>query len=178
MARINGVNSDYIKQGDGIIEVDPKPANLEMKLFICPYGQPSSLEAESNYCDGTDSGCPNSAGNDPGHALMQLSQSDGVRLQADGGNELRVHQGNGPITLAPASGTVEVSGALTLEVDGQRLSITPSTAGIMLEHTNGARVVFLPNGDLDLITKNNSGTVNIQGNLVVSGTLTRMGVVL
>lgn len=177
MARINGVNSDYIKQGDGIIEVDPRPANLEMKLFICPHEQNSALEAENNICIGEDSACPN-PGPKTGHAMVQLSQNNGIRMMAGDDNLLQVHQGSGSIEMSPASGQVQVNGAIRLVANGHTITIVPSASGISMTHTNGASVEFKPNGDLDLNTKNSSGTVNIQGNLVVSGTVTRQGQII
>lgn len=177
MARINGVNSDYIMQEGAIIAVDPKPANLELKLFLCPHEQKNALEAESNTCTGVDTLCPSPALK-TGHALLHLSQTEGIKLKTDGGNELRLHQNSGQdagvILLKPAS-KVKVTGVMELVAGGHTITITPSATGVTLQHANGARVVFKANGDLDLVTKNNTGTVNIQGNLVVSGTLSRQG---
>ncbi|HHG85209.1 MAG TPA: hypothetical protein ENJ82_10735 [Bacteroidetes bacterium] len=177
MGRINGVNSDYTRQGDGIIEVTPKPANLELKMFICPHDQKNALEAESAICTGLDSACPN-PGPKTGHALLHLSESEGLRLGTDAGTELRLHQNTGPdagkIVLSPAASEVRIVGALKLEAGGQTVTITPSAAGISIAG-GGAEIVLKPNGDLDLVTQNGTGTVNIMGNLVVSGTLTRTG---
>lgn len=177
MARINGINSDYVLQGDQIIEIDPKPANLELKLFICPHDQNNALQAENSVCTGEDSACPN-PGAKSGHALVHLSQNGGIRLVTDGGTELQLHQNSGPdagvIALRPAGAKVHLEGALELEAGGRTLTITPSGAGVTIA-SGGAQVRMLPNGNLDLITQGNSGTVTVQGNLVVSGTLTRQG---
>lgn len=205
MARINGINSDYILGPDGIVEVPPSPGNLDLKLFLCPYKEPNGLEATSGTCTGTDAACPH-AGAKTGHALVHLSETQGIRLATDAGTHLQLHQNSGPdagkISLRPAAAVVRVEGslelsagghtfhlgthatgvqldgALQLVAGGHTLSITPSATGITVQHANGARVVFKPNGDLDLITKNNTGVVTIQGNLVVSGTLSRQGQIL
>jgi hypothetical protein len=183
MGRINGINSDYKMIGGQIKPSVPEaipPAPLigapplELKLFICPYNQPSALqsEVEALICDGTNATCPTL---NVGHALVHLSQTDGIKLTAGLENTVQVAQ-NGMIALSPTNGqTVQVNGPLVVLANGHTLTITPSAAGITLQHANGAKVVFKPNGDMDLVTKNNTGTVNIQGNLVVSGTLTRQG---
>jgi hypothetical protein len=178
MGRINGINSDYKKIDGTITKVTPEPANLELKLFLCPYDEPNGLEEESGICNGLKGSCPN-AGPKSGHALLHLSQTEGINLVTDDGTKLQLHQNTGPnagvIALSPASGKVRIDGAVELVAGGHTLTITPSGTGITLQHANGARVVFKTNGDLDLVTKNNTGTVNIQGNLVVSGTLSRNG---
>ncbi len=214
MGRINGVNSDYKMIGGAIGKVEPNPANLELKLFLCPYEQHNELEAETGTCAGIDTVCPN-PGPKLGHALLHLSQTEGITLKTDGGTTLQLHQNAGPtpglIAMTPAGGKVRVNGAMELVAGGHTISMTPSAtgvalqhtngakldfkvggameivaggqsititqsaAGITLQHTNGSKVVFKPNGNLDLITNNNTGTVNIQGNLVVSGTLSRNG---
>lgn len=181
MARINGINSDYAMIDGAITKVEPSPANLELKLFLCPYAQPNGLEAESGTCSGLEASCPH-PNPKTGHALVHLSQTEGLKLCTDGGTLVQLNQnagGNpGVILLHPAGGKVMVDGAVELVAGGHTLTITPSGTGITLQHANGAKVVFKPNGDLDLVTKNNTGTVNIQGNLVVSGTLSRQGQLL
>lgn len=178
MGRINGINSDYAMIDGAIAKVEPNPANLELKLFLCPYEQPNGLEAESGTCNGLKTTCPN-PGPKTGHALLHLSQTEGIKLVTDDGTKLQLFQnagGNaGLIALSPAGGKVHIDGAMELVAAGHTLTVTPSAAGITLQHANGSRVVFKANGDLELVTKNNAGTVTIQGNLVVSGTLTRNG---
>jgi len=44
MGRINGANSDYIFDGNGVVEVKPEPSALYLKLYICPYGHLNPLE--------------------------------------------------------------------------------------------------------------------------------------
>ncbi|MCB9232794.1 MAG: hypothetical protein H6581_14075 [Bacteroidia bacterium] len=181
MARINGVNSDY-KFINGIVDKSWKPPlpapNLEMKLFICPYEEKNALEADNNICVGEDNACPHAVTQN-GHAFVHLSQTEGIKLKTDGGTQIQLEQnsggGTGKITLNPASGTTHFNGEIELVANGHTIKISPLGTGISLKHTNGAEVVFKANGGLDLITKNNTGTVNIQGNLVVSGTLTRQG---
>jgi hypothetical protein len=181
MARINGINSDFAMVGGKIDKVTPTPANLELKLFLCPYEQNNALEAESGVCNGLNSTCPN-PGPKTGHAIVHLSQNEGISLVTDGGTKLQLHQNSGPnagtIALSPANAKVRINGALEIVSQGQTFTITPSPAGITLQHTNGAGVVLKANGDIDLITKNNTGNVNIQGNLIVSGTVTRQGELL
>lgn len=181
MARINGINSDYILGPDGIVEVPPLPGNLDLKLFLCPYKEPNALEATSGTCTGTDSACPHD-GPKTGHALVHLSETQGVRLATDSGTQLRLHQNSGvdagKISLSPAAAVVKVNGGMEMVAGGHTLTITPSATGITVQHANGARVVFLPTGDLQLITKANTGTVTIQGNLVVTGTVTRQGQII
>lgn len=181
MGRINGINSDYILGPDGIIEVPHTPGTLDLKLFLCPYDQPNALQETSGTCTGTEAACPN-AGPKTGHALVHLNETSGISLQTDGGTTLRVHQNSGPdagkISFSPAAAIVKVNGAIELVAGGHTITITPSATGISFQHSNGAQVVFKPTGDLDLITKNNTGTVNIKGNLVVTGTVTRQGQII
>jgi hypothetical protein len=181
MARINGINSDYAMVDGAIAKVEPNPANLELKLFLCPYEQPNGLEAESGTCNGLKTTCPN-PGPKTGHALVHLSQNEGIKLVTDDGTMLQLHQNSGgspgQIVLHPAGTKVKIESALELVAGGHTITITPSAQGVTLQHTGGASVVFKPNGGMDILTLNNTGTVTIQGNLVVSGTLTRQGVQL
>ncbi|MEM7039017.1 MAG: hypothetical protein AAF570_18700, partial [Bacteroidota bacterium] len=170
-----------------------------------------------NFCEGTHDSCPETptpqlpgeSNEDyakrinPGHALFHMSQTEGLRLQTDAGNELRLHQFSGPdaglIELKPAAEKVRVHGALELtqtnkslqlqasntgalqiQLGGQTLTISMSNspAGISIENGHGAQVILENNGDLQLTTNNNSGKVKIKGNLEIDGTLTRQGQVI
>lgn len=93
MARINGANSDFVYANGSVVELEPKPNPLFMKIFICPYDQPSALqeEDEDNTCDGTDDGCPES-GTTAGHAMIQLHQANGIELVTDSGNTIVIDQ--------------------------------------------------------------------------------------
>jgi flagellar basal body rod protein FlgF len=206
MARINGINSDYRMIGGKIQEVLPPPANLELKLFICPTAQPNGLEAEAATCNGQNTTCPSAH---VGHALLHMHQVDGIKLVTDNGNMLQLNQA-GVIALSPPT-KVQVTSPLEVVKDGQTITVTPSGTGVLVQHTggssirfksngtleittggqtvtisgsgsgmdmlhpNGSKVTFKSNGGMDLVTNNNTGTVTIQGNLVVSGTLTRNG---
>lgn len=95
MARINGANSDYAFDSDAGTVVEDKSAHpLYMKIFICPYEKPSSLEnlnGEPRPCEGSDDSCPN-VGAQAGHASVTLHQVDGITLQTDGGTVIRITQ--------------------------------------------------------------------------------------
>jgi hypothetical protein len=185
MGRINGINSDYAMKNGAVGPVFPpaKPPmaplpsapRVDMKLFICPYNQPNGLEAEGTVCTGVDASCPH-VPEKTGHALLSLNQDQGIQLIAGPGNKVQIDQ-SGAIVLAPTTKVV-VGKTLEITADSQTFTVTPSSAGITLQHANGARVVFKANGDMELVTKNNSGTVSIQGNLVVSGTVMRNGQVI
>ncbi|MEM6263411.1 MAG: hypothetical protein AAGI38_12940 [Bacteroidota bacterium] len=175
MARINGTNSDYVFDAvsGGVVEVpDPKPA-VEMRLFICPYDMPNTLEdqgSEPSRCIGIDEDCPNPTKS--GHALMHLHQNDGITLRTDNRNILQLTQ-NGDIQLRPSTGgQAEVRGIFEVrQASGNTVLLEVGPSDVRIRAVNGAEVVIRSNGNIDLITENNAGTVNIQGNLVVSGTI-------
>ena len=184
MARINGINSDYKKTGESILPVEPPPSNLELKLFLCPYGEPNQLEAESNVCTGTDTACPHSP-QDSGHAMVHLSQADGIRLQTDSDNQLRLFQKDdqnfpGSIHLSPSSpGEAKVNGKLRVDgnfevrtSNGNTVLINVTGSTVTVRNSSGARIVLKSNGDMDLHTSGNNGNVKVHGNLLVTGTVT------
>lgn len=190
MARINGINSDYKKMGDGIVEVSPQPSNLELKLFLCPYGEPNQLEEESGVCTGTEAACPHPAPKN-GHAMVALSQSEGIRLQTDGNNQLRLFQTSDPshpgsIHLNPTNaGEAKVNGDFRVDGEaefrgdfqvrtsnGNTILIDVSSSTVTVRNSSGARIVLKSNGDMDLHTSGNNGNVKVHGNLLVTGTVT------
>lgn len=218
MARINGVNSDY-KMVSGKIAGPLTPPSLDLKLWICPDNKKNGLELDAPECVGLKGSCITHVA---GHAMVHLSQTDGISLVTDGPSNadhtrLQLFQQSGPnagkIVLHPtgAAPTVAVDGLIQLTANGHTVTITPSGTGITIQHAGGASVKFeaggtlkltagaqtvtvseaggglrlshangssvtlKTNGGMDLITSNNTGTVNIQGNLVVSGTLSRQG---
>ncbi len=124
MGRINGTNSDYRFDGQGIVEDLGDP--LYMKIFICPYNKPSSLQdldGESQACEGTDDNCPQS--NDPqnatGHAMIKLHSAEGIQLVTDKGNRIWIKQ-NGDIELGKSGGTAKI-----LLKEGGDIEITATT---------------------------------------------------
>ena len=91
MVRIKGANSDYEystteeKKKNQVISVKPQPEELYLKMFICPYDQPSVVEpneGKDKCCHGSDSNCPNQ-GKKQGHALIHLHQQRGIELVTD-----------------------------------------------------------------------------------------------
>ena len=128
MGRIN----DYRYDGRGVVEEITDP--LYMKLFICPYNQPSSLQA-ATACEGTDDSCP-AASPALGHAMIRLHQEEGIELVTNGGNRVWVKQ-NGEIELGKAggdakillkeNGEIEIT-ATTLKVNGN-LTVSGSYPG-------------------------------------------------
>lgn len=136
MGRINGTNSDYRFDGQGVIEDIGDP--LYMKIFICPYDKPSSLQnlnGESQACEGTDDDCPESA-LAAGHAMIKLHSAEGIQLVTDKGNRIWIKQ-NGEIELGKSGGTskillkengeIEIT-ATTLKVNGN-LTVSGSYPG-------------------------------------------------
>lgn len=212
MARVNGVNSDYQLINGTIQEVSSEPAELYMKIFICPYRQPNALEplnGASRRCEGIDSLCPKGDKGDGalGHAMIQLHQGEGIKLITDKDNRLVLDQ-EGNIRLSPSiNGKAEVNGAFVIKrksgeevlldvslnkislqvdggpkihIDGNRVQVIKQSSpkkvivditedDITLEADSGAKVSLKQNGDIDLHTKANSGTVTIHGNLHVTG---------
>lgn len=161
MARINGVNSDYHLKTNG--EIKEEPGNpLFMKLFICPYKQPSALEKASGpVCTGTNTACPSPT--KTGHAMVELNQANGITLMTDNGNSLNVDQA-GNIQLNP-SNDLKIKTGFTIKVTGNTVS---------LESPGGSKVVLQANGNVDIFTKNNAGNVVVHGNLQYTGTLAKI----
>lgn len=168
MARINGINSDYRMVGGKVQEVSPAPlpppANLDLKLWICPAGSPNGLEAETGTCTGLNTTCPSAHA---GHALVHLSETEGLKLVTDAGTSLQLFQNSGPnagqIVLHPAAAKVHVDGVLELTAGGHTVTITPSAAGITVQHAGGGAVKFKSNGSLELTTGGQTVTVSGTG---------------
>lgn len=105
MGRINGINSEYEFKNGSVAEVTPKPVSpLYMKLYICPDGIKSPLEAQNDYCIGTNESCP---GKKDGHAMIQLHEADGVEIMAGSKNRILVKQ-NGDIELGKEGGPARI----------------------------------------------------------------------
>ncbi len=187
MARTKGVNSDYLFNDDtqAIEEQVPFPKQLFMKIFLCPHNMPSHIEPpvlrddKKLRCEGEDATCPGGGG----HVLLSLHQSEGIKLVAgnqapgisliaDDGARLDVKQ-DGTLRLAPsATGRVEVPGTLVVQrADGIQVLLSISDHEIAVGVEGGAQVVLKQGGDIDLKTRNQTGTVTVYGNLVVTGEL-------
>ncbi|MEL6863840.1 MAG: hypothetical protein AAFP19_05445 [Bacteroidota bacterium] len=174
MARINGVNSDYRydESQQGVVEVQPRPSPLEMKLFICPYDQPSALEAldgASSACQGTNTQCPQPGATNDGHAMVRLHQNEGVSLVADDDNRIDVQQ-NGNIQINPAN-RVRVNGPFEVRQRGGTsvwLNITDTQ--VRIESGSGAVVVLQSDGDIELRPASGRQVI-VRGNMRVTGTI-------
>ena len=142
MVRIKGANSDYKYSAGKVEKVEPQPEKVYLKLFICPYDQPSSVEPnEGNCCNGIDRTCPNQ-GKKQGHALIQLHQEDGIQLVTDNNNQIVINQ-KGNIQLLPSpGGQAEVNGALLVKQQNQvLLEISDQTISLQL---GGAKISLTP----------------------------------
>lgn len=177
MVRIKGANSDYEYSvaNETVQAVDPQPEKLYLKLFICPYDQPSSVDphkAEEPCCNGIDRTCPNQ-GKKQGHALIQLHQEDGIQLVTDNNNQIVINQ-KGNIQLLPSpGGQAEVNGALLVKQQNQvLLEISNQTISLQL---GGAKISLTPAGKIEISTPNQQGEVKINGNLTIQGNLTVTG---
>ena len=124
--RINGTNSDYRFFADeGVVDSVAKregkwPKPLELKLFICPNGELSSLQTDdpTKMCSGESTKCPSKA---VGHALLELHQNNGIRLVTDNNNYIQLDQ-QGSIHLSPAApGKVCAHGDVELNGSGNAL---------------------------------------------------------
>ena len=178
MVRIKGANSDYEYSvaNETVQAVDPQPEKLYLKLFICPYDQPSSVEPnEGNCCNGIDRTCPNQ-GKKQGHALIQLHQEDGIQLVTDNNNQIVINQ-KGNIQLLPSpGGQAEVNGALLVKQQNQvLLEISDQTISLQL---GGAKISLTPAGKIEISTPNQQGEVKINGNLTIQGNLTVTGKII
>lgn len=205
MVRIKGANSDYVYVGDPAQPIEErKDADpLYLKIFICPYDMPSSVEPNDGaVCEGTDADCPHGASSShakdsPGHALISLHQYEGIKLVADQGNQLVVDNQSGHIRLAPtAQGQVQVQGQLVVQTaDGEALltvspqgiavqgpitlnqgalTIQAAADGIHVQADNGAEIQMTAQGDIEL-TPHPTGSVKVHGNLDVTGEITAAG---
>jgi hypothetical protein len=196
--RIKGVNSEYERNADNeVVPVTPPPGKLFLKIFICPYNQPSRMEAPSGtpVCEGTDTQCPEFGHPDPedpnpGHAMIHLDEGDGIKLVTDGGNQIQLNQG-GNILLSPtAAGSVRVNGAFVISGNveangafviknssGSQVVVDVSENTISLQTTTGAKILLKADGNIELFTQNNTGMVKINGNARVTGDLTVDGTI-
>lgn len=173
MVRIKGANSDYQYSAGKVQKVEPQPEKVYLKLFICPYDQPSSVEPnEGNCCNGIDRTCPNQ-GKKQGHALIQLHQETGIQLVTDKDNQIVINQ-QGNIQLIPSSGgKAEVNGALMVKQQNQvLLEISNQTISLQLGE---AKISLTPKGDIEITTSKSKGEVKIEGNLTINGNLTVTG---
>lgn len=173
MVRIKGANSDYKYSAGKVEKVEPQPEKVYLKLFICPYDQPSHVEPnEGNCCNGIDRTCPNQ-GKKQGHALIQLHQETGIQLVTDKDNQIVINQ-QGNIELIPSpGGQAEVNGALMVkQQDELLLEISSQTISLQL---GGAKISLTPAGKIEISTPNQQGEVKINGNLTIQGNLTVTG---
>ncbi|GCL56560.1 hypothetical protein NIES3806_39220 [Microcystis aeruginosa NIES-3806] len=176
MVRIKGANSDYKYSAGKVEKVEPQPEKVYLKLFICPYDQPSSVEPnEGNCCNGIDRTCPNQ-GKKQGHALIQLHQEDGIQLVTDNNNQIVINQ-QGNIELIPSpGGQAEVNGALMVkQQDELLLEISNQTISLQL---GGAKISLTPAGKIEISTPKQQGEVKINGNLTIQGNLTVTGKII
>ncbi len=192
MARIKGANSDYqySAQANGIIEMQPLPKELYVRIFLCPYNMPSEIEPphDGKVCTGHSATCPHGP-ESPGHTLIFMHQHEGIRLATDKG-ELHLDQagvlnlkGRAAISQDLAiTGTTQIEGGLTIreraEISGE-LRVTPPaadspalavTAGGVTLRCNGATVAVDAQGTITL-TPAKDRQVQIAGAAAVSGAL-------
>lgn len=177
MVRIKGANSDYEYSSEEkkVIEIK-NPKELYLKIFICPYDQPSHVEPnEGNCCNGIDRTCPNQ-GKKQGHALIQLHQETGIQLVTDKDNQIVINQ-QGNIELIPSpGGQAEVNGALMVKQQNELLlEISSQTISLQL---GGAKISLTPAGNLEISTLKQQGEVKINGNLTIQGNLTVTGKII
>jgi hypothetical protein len=82
----------------------PADHPLFLKIYLCPYGQPSTVDqvpdAQTPHCAGVNATCPADVDPRAGHAMVLLHQTEGIKLVAGTDNVLAVDQA-GTITLAP-----------------------------------------------------------------------------
>ena len=185
MGRINGTNSDYVYDSalpePSIKEVYPaSPVAVEMSLFICPYNEDSRIQADSNFCVGDNHVCPNHSSpvSNTGHALVQLHQNQGIRLQTDYKASLQLDQ-SGNIHLQPTQTTANPqSGKITFKkTSSNRIIMEATTSELIIQTSSGASISFKSNGDIELKPKSGRkvevvGSMHISGNLDVDGTIT------
>jgi hypothetical protein len=94
----------------------PDDLELFLKIYLCPYGQPSTVDQvpdnQTPHCAGVNATCPADADPRKGHAMVLLHQTEGIKLVAGTDNVLTVDQA-GIITLAPTQ-QAEVQAPLTV----------------------------------------------------------------
>lgn len=177
MARINGVNSDYFFDESeqtivGPEEDGPFTSPLEMKLFICPYNKPNTLQpldGESSHCQGSNLTCPQPGSYNDGHAMIHLHEDNGIELNTGNNNRILIGQ-TGNITLDPASKAI-VAGTLEVQKsDGTKVFLRINDSSIVIESNSGAKISLASNGDIEL-EPDTGRKVMINGNLEVSGTI-------
>lgn len=176
MTRIKGANSDYkySLKDRKIIEVSPKPDPLYLKIFICPYDQPGSIDEreKEDCCQGSDSHCPSveqKKGKGEGHALVELHQKEGVKLIADHQTQLVLDQ-KGSINLSPSQqqgfeGKVNVNGSLSVTGETSLNTVNFSKELCLKTPSSTNPVLKLSSEQLE-INLNNSSTIKINSNQV------------
>jgi hypothetical protein len=155
--RIKGVNSDYQFAEGKIEKVEPEPSEVYLKIFFCPYHQPSRLESEESYCEGTSAACPNED-DKSGHALIHLHQKEGIALvtdhalihlhQTDGirlvndENHIAIKKDENIISLSPsADGRAEVDGVFVIKrKNEEEIFVEVSDGRISMQASGGPKV--------------------------------------
>ncbi|MEM8897359.1 MAG: hypothetical protein AAGC85_04610 [Bacteroidota bacterium] len=145
MARINGANSDYkFDEGTGSVVENKSVSPLYMKIFICPYDQPSSLQAGgSAACEGSDDTCPNAI--TTGHASITLHQEEGIILLTDESTRIQIPQNGGAIDINGIQTERQSNGDQWVRLGA-----------------NGPKIELLNNGSINLVPSG-SGQVMIGG---------------
>ncbi|MEW6491443.1 MAG: hypothetical protein AB1589_02670 [Cyanobacteriota bacterium] len=207
MVRIKGANSDYaysLKTGQ--IEEQKGNHPVYLKIFVCPYDEPSRVEQnDGKVCEGTDKDCPHE-GDKQGHALISLHETEGISLvsqksiKAQGNFAVEPQKGKQILNVSEKEITVKAplnlndalvvkppeNQKIVLEVatntslvikakGGNNVSVKISDAGISLQVGDKAKIQIGSQGDIELSTPNNSGTVKVKGNLEVTGDVTVAG---
>lgn len=126
MGRINGANSDYQHDGNGVVKLDGAPKPLYLKIYICPSEQKSPLETKVDPCTGTNAACP---GVKEGHAMLHLSEETGVEIVAGNNNRIVVKQ-NGDIELGKEDGAARIilKSDGTIRIDATTVQINGNLA--------------------------------------------------
>jgi hypothetical protein len=175
--RINGTNSDYryYSKYRGVQSVYKEekiwPDPLELKLFICPTAQKTSLQTDkpAEMCTGINTVCPTKS---TGHALLQLHQRDGIRLRTDNNNHIQLDQ-NGNIKLSPtASGKIVAVGNVEVEdnAGNLRLNIAQDTVQLAgrIELKYGTTSLILENDSVVVKVNNHSLEIKSNGEVKIS----------
>jgi beta-xylosidase len=182
MVRIKGANSDYVYDSstDKIVETKNQPVYL--KIFVCPYDQPSDVEQnDGNVCAGIDEQCPH-VGDKHGHALICLHETEGISLVSKQNITAKGNLIVEPTTDTPVlkveKNQIDIKVPVQLSIEsanGNQVSVNISTQGVSLQVGRNAKIQINSQGDIDLSTHNNSGQVKIHGNLEVTGDVTVAG---
>jgi len=175
--RVNGTNSDYrfyseTESIQSVLEKEKKwPDPLELKLFICPTGQKTSLQTDkpAETCTGVNSACPTKS---TGHALLQLHQREGIRLRTDNDNHIQLDQ-NGNIKLSPtASGKIEAVGNVEVKdtAGNLRLNIAQDTVQLAgrIELKYGTTSLILEKDSVVVKVNNHSLEIKSNGEVKIS----------